>query len=107
MLTPSSLPTQITNRSYCFSISSHPRTNANQNLDAQTNVRILPVIKPTRDLRTRLTAASSGMDEAEARHLNHFHDLLDRCLAVNPEKRISPTDALRHPFFQEKIVARR
>lgn len=71
----------------------------------QTNVRILPVVKPTRDLRTRLMAASSGMSEAEARHLNHFHDLLDRCLAVNPEKRITPADALRHPFFQEKIAA--
>lgn len=63
------------------------------------------MVKPTRDLRTRLMAASSGMSEAEARHLNHFHDLLDRCLAVNPEKRITPADALRHPFFQEKIAA--
>lgn len=47
--------------------------------------------------------ASSGMSEAEAKHLNHFHDLLDRCLAVNPDKRITPSEALRHPFFQEKI----
>ncbi|KAF3767186.1 kinase-like protein [Cryphonectria parasitica EP155] len=69
----------------------------------KTTVRILPVVKPTRDLRTRLMAASSGMDEAEARHLNHFYDLLDRCLAVNPDKRITPSEALRHPFFQEKI----
>ncbi|KUI68676.1 Serine/threonine-protein kinase prp4 [Cytospora mali] len=70
-----------------------------------TTVRILPVVKPTRDLRTRLMVASSGMDEAEAKHLNHFHDLLDRCLAVNPEKRITPAEALKHPFFQEKIGA--
>lgn len=69
----------------------------------KTTVRILPVVKPTRDLRTRLMVASSGMDEAEARHLNHFHDLLDRCLAVNPDKRITPSEALKHPFFQEKI----
>lgn len=61
------------------------------------------MVKPTRDLRTRIMAASSGMDEAEVRHLNHFYDLLDRCLAVNPDKRITPSEALRHPFFQEKI----
>lgn len=71
----------------------------------QSTVRILPVVKPTRDLRTRLMTASSGMNEAEAKHLNHFHDLLDRCLAVNPDKRITPSEALRHPFFQEKIGA--
>ncbi|CAN8102946.1 unnamed protein product [Discula destructiva] len=68
--------------------------------------RILPpVVKPSRDLRARLMAASGRMDEAEARHLNHFHDLLDRCLAVNPDKRLTPSEALQHPFFQEKMGA--
>jgi serine/threonine-protein kinase PRP4 len=57
------------------------------------------VIKPTRDLRTRLLAASSGMSDAEARELNLFHDLLDRCLNVNPDKRITAVEALRHAFF--------
>ncbi|KAK2614271.1 hypothetical protein N8I77_001117 [Diaporthe amygdali] len=71
----------------------------------KTNIRILPVVKPTRDLRTRLLAASSGMDESEAKHLNQFHDLLDRCLALNPDKRITPAEALKHPFFHEKIAA--
>ncbi|KAJ4425191.1 U4/U6 small nuclear ribonucleoprotein prp4 [Gnomoniopsis sp. IMI 355080] len=71
----------------------------------KSTVRILPVVKPTRDLRTRLMTASSGMNDAEAKHLNHFYDLLDRCLAVNPDKRITPSEALRHPFFQEKIGA--
>lgn len=61
------------------------------------------MVKPIRDLRARLMTASGGMDEAEARHLNHFHDLLDRCLAVNPDKRMTPSEALRHPFFQDKI----
>lgn len=49
--------------------------------------------------------ASSGMDEAETRQLNHFYDLLDRCLAINPDKRITPSEALMHPFFQEKVGA--
>jgi len=65
------------------------------------------VVKPTRDLRTRLLAASSGlnMNDAEARELNHFIDLLERCLALNPEKRLTPTEALRHPFFTHRINA--
>lgn len=66
-------------------------------------MRTLAVVKPTRDLRTRLLAASSGMDDAETRELNHFVDLLERCLALNPDKRITPFEALRHPFFTQKL----
>ncbi|ATY65492.1 serine threonine kinase (Prp4) [Cordyceps militaris] len=68
----------------------------------KTAVRTLPVVKPTRDLRTRLMAASAGMNDAETKDLNHFVDLLDQCLALNPDKRIKPTDALKHPFFTSR-----
>ncbi len=66
---------------------------------SQTNIRALASVKPTRDLRTRLLAASAGMDDAESRELNHFVDLLERCLTLNPDKRLTPAEALRHPFF--------
>ncbi|EWY85466.1 CMGC/DYRK/PRP4 protein kinase [Fusarium oxysporum NRRL 32931] len=65
----------------------------------KTTVRTMAVVKPTRDLRTRLMAASSGMNDAETRDLNHFIDLLEHCLTLNPDKRMKPADALRHPFF--------
>lgn len=61
------------------------------------------MVKPTRDLRTRLLAASSGMNDTESRELNHFIDLLEHSLALNPEKRIKPMDALKHPFFTTKM----
>jgi len=67
-------------------------------------VRTLAVVKPTRDLRTRLLAASSGLGEAENRELNHFIDLLEHCLTLNPDKRIKPVDALKHPFFTSQGV---
>jgi serine/threonine-protein kinase PRP4 len=67
-----------------------------------TTVKTLAVVKPTRDLRTRLMAASAGMNDAETKDLNHFIDLLEHCLALNPDKRITPADALRHPFFMSK-----
>ena len=71
----------------------------------QPVIKILPVIKPTKDLRTRLLSASSGMSEDETRDLNLFHDLLDKCLNMNPDKRITPQDALRHPLFTAKAHA--
>ncbi|KAI4596120.1 U4/U6 small nuclear ribonucleoprotein prp4 [Pestalotiopsis sp. 9143b] len=70
----------------------------------KTNVRTMAIVKPTRDLRTRLTAASGGMNDAETRDLNHFVDLLERCLALNPDKRITPTEALKHPFFLKASI---
>ncbi|KAJ3495976.1 hypothetical protein NLG97_g3009 [Lecanicillium saksenae] len=73
----------------------------------KTAVRTLPVVKPTRDLRTRLMAASTGMNDAEMKDLNHFIDLLEQCLALNPEKRIKPTEALKHPFFTSRASSAR
>lgn len=65
-------------------------------------MRTIPLIKPTRDLRTRLMAASSGMSDAESPALHQFIDLLEHCLALNPDKRFKPADALKHPFFAPK-----
>ena len=70
----------------------------------QTTIRTLAIVKPTRDLRTRLMAASGGMNDIESRDLNNFIDLLERCLALNPDKRITPTEALKHPFFLSKVA---
>jgi serine/threonine-protein kinase PRP4 len=61
------------------------------------------MVKPTRDLRTRLLAASNGMNDTETKALNHFIDLLERCLALNPDKRITPAEALRHPFITQRV----
>jgi serine/threonine-protein kinase PRP4 len=68
-------------------------------------VRTLSAVKPTRDLRTRLMAASGGMTDAETRELNHFIELLERCLALNPDRRITPMEALKHPFFTHRVHA--
>lgn len=63
----------------------------------------MAIAKPTRDLRTRLLVASSGLSEAENRDLNQFVDLLEHCLTLNPDKRIKPLDALKHPFFTSRV----
>ncbi|KAI0199183.1 kinase-like domain-containing protein [Astrocystis sublimbata] len=72
----------------------------------KTTARTLTIVKPTRDLRTRLLAVSGGMTDTESRDLNHFIDLLERCLALNPDKRITPSEALKHPFFLSRGALR-
>jgi serine/threonine-protein kinase PRP4 len=69
-------------------------------LTGKDSVKTLNFAKPTRDLRTRLLGATKGLSETETKELNLFVDLLDRCLALNPEKRCTPAEALKHPFFQ-------
>ena len=62
--------------------------------------RVLDFKKPTRDLKTRLMGkGAKGLTEGETRELTHFVDLLDRCLNLNPEKRCTPMEALKHPFI--------
>ena len=55
--------------------------------------------KPTRDLKARLMANVKGVSDVEIKELNAFIDLLDRCLSLNPERRCTVAEALRHPFL--------
>jgi serine/threonine-protein kinase PRP4 len=61
------------------------------------------ITKPTRDMKTRLLSKTSNMTDEEIRLLNAFVDLLDKCLNLNPEKRITVREALSHPFVTGKI----
>ena len=60
---------------------------------------MLNLTKPTRDLRTRLMGNARGLAEGEAKELNLFIDLLEKCLNLNPERRCTPNEALKHPFI--------
>ncbi|KAJ5155463.1 hypothetical protein N7492_008266 [Penicillium capsulatum] len=66
--------------------------------------RIVDFKKPTRDLKTRLMGKGTrGMSDAEVKDLTLFVDFLDRCLTLNPEKRCTPAEALKHPFLLRKV----
>ena len=59
------------------------------------------VSKPTRDLRARLIPPSSvKMKDDEMKLLLSFIDLLDKCLALDPARRLTPKEALIHPFIR-------
>lgn len=65
--------------------------------------RVMDFKKPTRDLKTRLMGKGTrGMSDADAKDLTLFVDFLDRCLTLNPEKRCTPAEALKHPFLNRK-----
>ena len=68
-------------------------------LTGKDTVRILNFSKPTRDLKTRLTVNIRGVSDGDLKEMNLFVDLLDRCLNLNPEKRCTPAEALKHPFI--------
>lgn len=70
-------------------------------------VRRMNIVRtvPTKELRSRLFANAKGMTPAEAKELGLFADLLDKCLQVDPQRRISPNDALRHGFINRSVVA--
>jgi serine/threonine-protein kinase PRP4 len=55
--------------------------------------------KPVRDLRSRLIPKGKRLDEQERKEVELFLDLLDKCLDLRPDKRISPIEALKHPFI--------
>ncbi|KAA1475862.1 kinase-like protein [Dentipellis sp. KUC8613] len=64
-------------------------------------VRTVHVAKPSRDLRARLMpSASAQMKDDERKLLTSFVDLLDKCLALDPARRITPKEALVHPFIR-------
>lgn len=52
-----------------------------------------------KDLRARLSGNAKGLAPAEMREHASFVDLMERCLQLDPARRISPNDALRHAFI--------
>ena len=71
-------------------------------LSGKDTIRVLNLTKPTRDLKTRLMGSVKGMNDAETKEVNLFVDLLERCLNLNPEKRCTPAEALKHPFIMRQ-----
>ncbi|KAH7911111.1 kinase-like domain-containing protein [Hygrophoropsis aurantiaca] len=64
-------------------------------------IRKVHIQKPSRDLRARLMPpASARLKDDESKLLTSFIDLLDKCLALDPARRITPKEALIHPFIR-------
>ncbi|CDS11671.1 hypothetical protein LRAMOSA03934 [Lichtheimia ramosa] len=67
-------------------------------------IKKMTIVKPVRDIKSRIMAASSGgVTEDEGRLLLAFIDFLDKCLTLSPERRMTPKEALAHPFITGKV----
>jgi len=62
-------------------------------------VKPLNLQKPVKELKQRVLGSGTVVD-GEAALLSNFIDFLGRCLELNPEKRITPAEAFRHPFIK-------
>ena len=86
----------------------HFRSIEHDRITNRDVLKTMNIVNPTpgRDLKSRLMAAGQkNMGELEKKELNLFADLLDRCLALNPERRITPGEALKHPFINRGTPA--
>lgn len=59
--------------------------------------KIIAISKPVRDLRSRLL---SNMSNEDPKLMKNFIDLLERCLDLDPERRLTAYEALKHPFIR-------
>ncbi|KAM7216936.1 Protein kinase-like domain containing protein [Rhypophila decipiens] len=70
-------------------------------IDNKINRRVISAFPQNNKLRDQIQAASKDLPENQTKDLVHFVDLVERCLMVNPDKRITPQEALQHPFFHK------
>lgn len=66
----------------------------------QEYVKEVNVLKPARDLRGEMQRAATSEDAAQ---VGQLADLLIKCLAHDPAKRITPEQALAHPFLSKAM----
>ncbi|XP_071495952.1 uncharacterized protein [Diadema antillarum] len=65
-------------------------------------VTVMTVINPTKDLTAELVG-HQRLPEDQQRKVLQLKDVVDRCLMLDPSKRMSINEVLKHPFIQEKI----
>jgi serine/threonine-protein kinase PRP4 len=60
-------------------------------------MRLMEIIAPTKDLSTILLSSKAGADDRSL--VVKLTDLLERCLSLDPAKRMKVSDALKHSLF--------
>lgn len=62
----------------------------------------MTVVNPTKDILAELVGFQR-LPENQYRKVAQLKDLLEKCLMLDPGKRLPLNEALRHPFIQEKM----
>ena len=68
----------------------------------QEKVTVLSTLQSSQDMATMLRG-TQRLNEKQTKKMNQLRDLLDKCLRLDPSKRIGISEALSHPFIMEPI----
>ncbi len=68
----------------------------------QEKVTVMSTISPAKDLLAEMIG-HQRLPEDQLRKVTQLKDLLEKMLLMDPSKRITSSEALRHPFIHEKI----
>ncbi|KAL6079609.1 U4/U6 small nuclear ribonucleoprotein prp4 [Balamuthia mandrillaris] len=61
-------------------------------------VKVVPILQPARNLKDELLATPHEKGTSHA--VEQLADFLERCFELNPQRRITPEEALLHPFLR-------
>lgn len=64
-------------------------------------VRKIRIDKPTRDIVKELHSSYQATDPKEKKMISLLGDLIERCIEIDPARRLTPHQALRHDLFKE------
>lgn len=59
----------------------------------------MQIVQPSRDIGSILNVSSRYLSEKEQKEVMQFKDLLERIFTFESAKRITPKEALQHPFI--------
>lgn len=65
-------------------------------------MRLVDIIGPSKDLSSILLSSKAGADDRSL--VAKLTDLLEKCLTIDPAKRIKVSEALKHSLFHSNHV---
>lgn len=66
-------------------------------------VKLIEIAQPTASLSTTILSSKAGSDDRH--YVSQLSDLLDKSLNLDPTKRLTVEDALRHVLFKSATAA--
>ena len=79
-------------------------------VDPLTKQKYVSAIKygdiPKNDISKLLQTNKEGVQFENQKKLAQFKDFLDKCLQLDPKNRLTPEEALKHPFLDTTVKAK-
>jgi serine/threonine-protein kinase PRP4 len=66
-------------------------------ISGKSNIRLVDMTVPTKNLLAIIKSCKAGGDDASL--VQNLADLIDKCISIDPTKRATVIETLKHPFF--------